>query len=469
MDLNKIYSNKRTGKSTEQEHSRSIYRRDYDRIIFSSAFRRLQNKTQVFPLPGSIFVHNRLTHSLEVSSVGRSLAAIAGEFIVSKYPSDLTAESREFYLHDLQDVVASACLCHDIGNPSFGHSGEDAIAEYFREKEADSAFKSNFSETDWADLTNFEGNANAIRCLTSKQSGKESGGLGLTFSTLASIIKYPCASTAISKKIIHRKKFGYLQADKDVFREIVTETAMKRDLTANAQSSDNLADTYYRHPFVWLVEAADDICYNIIDLEDAHRLRIIEHNECIEVFLRLLKELESDKTQQIENRLFAIEDKNSQISYLRAKSIGSLIYRTSELFKENLCRILSGVADISLYDLIKKDNSSLSDIAKFSVENIYNHRSVVEIENAGYNVMRELLQHFIPPILKPKEQRRKMEDKAVQLIPRQFLFDMEAPYMKVLGVIDYIAGMTDNYAVDLYKRIKGIDMGMNSGSMSFSK
>jgi dGTPase len=467
MDLNRLYSSKRTGKNTGQEQSRSIYRRDYDRIIFSSAFRRLQNKTQVFPLPGSIFVHNRLTHSLEVSSVGRSLGAIAGEYIASKYPADLTPESREFYLHDLQDVIAASCLCHDIGNPSFGHSGEDAIAEYFREQ--DSAFKCNFSEAHWADLINFEGNANAIRCLTSKQSGKESGGLGLTYPTLASIMKYPCSSTAIDKKVIHRKKFGYLQADRDVFLEIVSETGMQRDLTTTIQSAENYVDIYYRHPFVWLVEAADDICYNIIDLEDAHRLRIIEHNECVDVFLQLLKEPEGDKNKQIEERLNTIEDKNSQISYLRAKSISYLIYRAGELFKENLDKILSGTLDSALYDLIKRNNSSLSYIGNFSVENIYNHRSVVEIENAGYNIMRELLQHFIPPILKPENQRRKIEDKAVKLIPRQFLFDTEEPYMKVLGVIDYISGMTDNYAVDLYKRIKGVDMGMNSGSMSFSK
>jgi dGTPase len=293
--------------------------------------------------------------------------------------------------------------------------------------------------------------------------------LGLTYPTLASIIKYPCASTAIDKKVIHRKKFGYLQADRDVFREIVAETGMQRDLSAGVQSSENYADVYYRHPFVWLVEAADDICYNIIDLEDAHRLRIIEHNECVDVFLQLLKEPEGDKNKQIIERLAAIEDKNAQISYLRAKSISYLIYRTGELFKENLDKILSGTLNSALYDLIKRNNSSLSYIGSFSVENIYNHRSVVEIENAGYNVMRELLQHFIPPILKPEHQRRKIEDKAVKLIPRQFLFDTELPYVKVLGIIDYISGMTDNYAVDLYKRIKGIDMGMNSGSMSFSK
>jgi dGTPase len=470
MDLNKIYSPKRTGASTGEEQSRSTYKRDYDRIIFSSAFRRLQNKTQVFPLPGSIFVHNRLTHSLEVSSVGRSLAAVAGEYIAQEYQSDLTPDSIEFYRHDLSDVIAAACLCHDIGNPSFGHSGEDAIAEYFREKQEDKQFKSCFTPEEWADLTNFEGNANAIRCLTSQQSGKESGGLGLTYSTLSSVIKYPCPSIAVDKRIIHRKKFGFLQADKDVFLKIAAETGMKQDTRASGESDCNpQPDIYCRHPFVWIVEAADDICYNIIDLEDAHRLRIIDHHECVEVFVELLEELNSAEVKKIKQRLTGIYDKNSQISYLRAKSIGFLINNAGELFKANINRILDGTLDKALYDLIKTDNSSLSYIAKFSCENIYNHRSVVEIENAGYNVLRELLQHFIPPVLKPESERRKIEDKAVKLIPQQFLFNTEKPYEKVLGVIDYISGMTDNYAVELYKRIKGIDMGMNSGSMSFSK
>lgn len=471
MDLNKIYSSNRTGASTKQEHARSIYRRDYDRIIFSSAFRRLQNKTQVFPLPGSIFVHNRLTHSLEVSSVGRSLAVIAGGYIESHYRKHLSEESQAFYLYDLQDVIASACLCHDIGNPSFGHSGEDAIAEYFRERENNENFKSLFNEHQWADLVNFEGNANAIRCLTSQQLGKESGGLGLTYSTLASIMKYPCSSLAINKKIIHRKKFGYLYADREIFLEIAEQTGMLPDKTSLKEFENNRLkpDIYFRHPFVWLVEAADDICYNIIDLEDAHRLRIIEHQECVDVFVRLLNELDGKETESIKKRLSSIGDKNSQIAYLRAKAINFLILRSGELFIQNFESILNGSLNKALYDIIKDDTKSLCYIGDFSYENIYNHRSVVEIENAGFNVIRELLNHFIPPVLKPKNERRKIEEKAVNLIPRQFLFETDDAYMKVLGVIDYISGMTDNYAVDLYKRIKGIDMGMNSGSMSFSK
>jgi len=458
MDLNKIYSGKRTGTNTKNELSRSIFKRDYDRIIFSSAFRRLQNKTQVFPLPGSIFVHNRLTHSLEVSSVGRSFGSIVGDFIAEKYSTDLSPQSKDFYKYDLQDVLAAACLCHDIGNPSFGHSGEDAIAEYFKEKEHDKQFTSNFSEHQWTDLVNFEGNANAIRCLTSQQSGKESGGLGLTYTTLASIMKYPCSSVAIDKKIIHRKKFGYLNADRNIFVRIAEETGMEKDSESLKIFADSNTDIYFRHPFVWLVEAADDICYNIIDLEDAHRLKIIDHNECADVLLQLLAEINGETTS-IKQRLKSIDDKNSQISYLRAKVINFLINRVGELFKENLDKILNGNLNCSLYDLIKKDTKSLSFIADYSCENIYNHRSVVEIENAGFNVIMELLDHFIPPVLKHKSQRRTIEEKALRLIPKQYLYNYDEPYMKIFGVIDYISGMTDNYAVDLYKRIKGIDMG----------
>ena len=454
MDLNMMYSGKRTGTSGGKDYARSIYRRDYDRIIFSSAFRRLQNKTQVFPLPGSVFVHNRLTHSLEVSSVGRSLGAIAGEHFASKYAGELTPMSMDFYLHDLQDVVAAACLCHDIGNPAFGHSGEDAISEYFREKQCCESFKGYFTDVQWADLVNFEGNANAIRCLTSMQSGKESGGLGLTCSTLAAIVKYPCSSSAIDSSNIHRKKFGYLQADREVFLEIVEETSMLRDETVSLPG----ADAWLRHPFVWLVEAADDICYNIIDLEDAHRLRIIDYQECRDVFLKLLRELNDDvdETNKINDRLLRMNDRNSQISYLRAKTIGFLIYRVGELFVKNDEKILDGSLNRSLYDSINDVCSNLTYIADFSRENIYNHRSVVEIENAGYNVIKELLRHFVDPVLKSERERSKAEKKAVKLIPPQFLFTTDDPYLRTLGVIDYVAGMTDNYAVDLYKRIKGI-------------
>ena len=328
MDLNNIFTNQRTGIHHKSVVSRTDFQRDFDRIIFSSAFRRLQNKTQVFPLPGSVFVHNRLTHSLEVSSVGRSLGSLAGEFIVEQYGEELNDNSKSFYLHNLSNVIASACLCHDVGNPAFGHSGEDAIASYFEKNE--SYLKHQFNDKEWADLVNFEGNANAIRVLTHQQRGKDEGGSQLTYTTLASIAKYPCEAIAKDKSQINRKKFGFFQSEKNTFLKIAKATQMME------QSGEPLV--FKRHPFVWLVESADDICYNIIDMEDAHRLGIVATSDCENLFMELLK-TETQDLQRITNKLSVLTNANERISYLRAKVINALINKSIELYKANFNKV----------------------------------------------------------------------------------------------------------------------------------
>lgn len=449
MNLNQIFTNQRTGNNPNTKASRTDFQRDFDRIIFSSAFRRLQNKTQVFPLPGSVFVHNRLTHSLEVSSVGRSLGSIIGEFISETYKNELTEDSSNFYLHNLGNVIAAACLCHDVGNPAFGHSGEDAIASYFERNEKD--LKPKFNEKEWADLVNFEGNANAIRVLAQRQQGKDEGGIQLTFSTLASIAKYPCEAVAKKKGIIHRKKFGFFQNEKDLFLEIAKGT--------NLITESSEPYIFKRHPFVWLVEAADDICYNIIDMEDAHRLGIVSTADCENLFFELVKS-ESNDIDRVKNKLASISNENEKISYLRAKAINALINKSLEIYRNNFETILEGNLDKALLDIYKTENRALHDIESFSIEKIYNHKAVVEIENAGYNVMYELLDHFIPSILKPEDERKSYDKKALKLLPRQFVYEEGTDYQKVLGVIDFVSGMTDNFATDLYRKIKGIDIGM---------
>lgn len=449
MNLNQIYTNQRTGNNPHTKASRTDFQRDFDRIIFSSAFRRLQNKTQVFPLPGSVFVHNRLTHSLEVSSVGRSLGSIIGEFIFDTYKNDLTEDSKNFYLHNLGNVIAAACLCHDVGNPAFGHSGEDAIASYFERNEKD--LKQKFNEKEWADLVNFEGNANAIRVLAQRQQGKDEGGIQLTFSTLASIAKYPCEAVAKKKGIIHRKKFGFFQNEKDIFLEIAKATHL---IVENEEPY-----IFKRHPFVWLVEAADDICYNIIDMEDAHRLGIVSTSDCENLFFELIRS-ESSDMDKVKNKLASISNENEKISYLRAKAINALINKSLEIYKHNFETILQGNLDNGLLDIYKSENRALQDIEAFSIEKIYNHKAVVEIENAGYNVMYELLDHFIPSIMKPEDERKSYDKKALKLLPKQFVYEEGTDYQKVLGVIDFVSGMTDNFATDLYRKIKGIDIGM---------
>lgn len=450
MDLNLLFTNQRSGNHLQSKVSRTDFQRDFDRIIFSSAFRRLQNKTQVFPLPGSVFVHNRLTHSLEVASVGRSLGSLAGEFIAENYHSELNDISKDFYQHQLNNVIASACLCHDIGNPAFGHSGEDAIASYFEKNESD--LKSKFSEKEWADLLNFEGNANAIRVLTNQQIGKDKGGLQLTLTTLASIAKYPCESAAKKKKVINRKKFGFFQNEKEMFLEIAKGTSM--------QMENEEPIIFKRHPFVWLVEAADDICYNIIDMEDAHRLGIVNSKECENLFIDLIKSVNPDDIKRVKDKLVFITNKNERISYLRAKVINSLINKTISLYQENFDKIMNGTLDKGILDLFKTESSSLTEIERFSIEKIYNHKAVIEIENAGYNVMYELLHHFIPSIIKEKNEVKSYDEKALKLIPEQFIYKEGTVYQKVLGVLDFVSGMTDNFATDLYRKIKGIEIGM---------
>lgn len=452
--FNHLFSYQRTNSPNESSDQRSAYQRDYDRIIFSSAFRRLQNKTQVFPLPGSVFVHNRLTHSLEVSSVARSMGNLVGQFIVKNYDLDDTAY--DFYSHSLADVLSSAALCHDIGNPAFGHSGEDAIASYFDRHATD--LQSYFSEEQWTDLIFFEGNANAIRILTQQQNGKSEGGLRLTYSTIASIAKYPCESIARDKSILHRKKFGFFQSEKETFRHIAETTNMVQE--------SNQPLIFKRHPFVFLVEAADDICYNIIDVEDSHRLGIIDHDKCKNLFLNLIASLNPEQIEKTISNLKNISDKNDRIAYLRAKSINSLTQKCVEVYQNNIELILQGNFDYALLDIIKNETEKvtkkvLSEIQRFSIANIYNHRSVVEIENAGYNVMSELLSQFIPPILKEVDERKSYEKKALKLVPAQFMYDDKVPYERVLGILDYVSGMTDNYATELYRRIKGIEIGMH--------
>lgn len=377
------------------------------------------------------------------------MGSAVGEFIFNQFEKDLDENAQNFYLHNLHNVIAAACLCHDVGNPAFGHSGEDAIASYFEKNEQD--LKSKFNEKEWADLVNFEGNANAIRVLTHQQNGKDEGGTQLTYTTLASIAKYPCEAIAKKKGIIHRKKFGFFQNEKETFLNIAKSVDM-------LQESEE-PTIFKRHPFVWLVEAADDICYNIIDMEDAHRLGIVSTSDCENLFFELIKS-ENGNTKRVEDKLAVLTNANERISYLRAKVINALINKSIELYQQRFPEIMAGTLDSALLDIYKIDNPSLQEIENFSIEKIYNHKNVIEIENAGYNVMYELLNHFIPSILTAKNERKSYDKMALKLLPAQFLYEEGSEYQKVLGILDFVSGMTDNFATDLYRKIKGIDIGM---------
>lgn len=441
MEWKKLLSNKRFGQEqygASSDRARSDFQRDYDRLIFSSPFRRLQNKTQVFPLPGSVFVHNRLTHSLEVASVARSMANIFLNKLEDKNPQLLIDVP---LLNEVGNIVAAAALAHDLGNPAFGHSGEAAISRYFTDGDG-KVYQNEMNDAQWHDLINFEGNANAIRILTHPLKGKGNDAYALTYSTLASIAKYPCASIAGKQKgQLHRKKYGFFQSEEESFRRIAVELGL--------QQEDNEYLVYKRHPLVFLVEAADDICYSIIDLEDAHRLKILSYEE-VKGYL-----LPFANSKTIEDRLLNdYEDDDAKIGLLRAKAINTLTQTCAEIFYREQENLLKGELNKSLTDLIPEPYfSAWKAVEKVSVERIYNFSSVIQKEVAGYKIMAGLLEEFVPALI---NNNTHYYQKLVKLIPKQYHTDKVDIYSRTQSVLDFVSGMTDLYAVDLYRNIKGI-------------
>jgi dGTPase len=351
MNWQQLYSPLRTGStrrpSGDPSDFRTSFLRDYDRIIFSSAFRRLQNKTQVFPLPGPVFVHNRLTHSLEVASVGRSLGKAVGDALAEKHAGQ-GENFREFYKYELPSVIAAGCLAHDIGNPPFGHSGEDAIRNFFRglQGEGKARFEAELTPNQQRDFLYFEGNANAFRTLTHNFNEPAPGGFRLTYATLASIVKYPADSlNGFNKQQLATKKSGFFDSEIATYKTIAAELGIPQP--------DPTKNVFSRHPFVYLVEAADDICYRIIDFEDAHRLNIISIDTIASLFLSFFdKETGYDARDRVEKTFHGINDDNQKVQFLRAKLINLLIFRVRDIFMEKEAQLLAGTLGKSLIDCL---------------------------------------------------------------------------------------------------------------------
>ncbi|MES2701952.1 MAG: dNTP triphosphohydrolase [Bacteroidota bacterium] len=458
MNWATLYTARRTGDTRDKPITTDIVRnaflRDYDRIIFSSPFRRLQNKTQVFPLPGSIFVHNRLTHSLEVASVGRSLGKSVGEKIAARYNTE-SEDFREFYRHELASVIASACLGHDIGNPPFGHSGEDAIRTFFKNISGDTKtiIEDALSPGQLSDFRKFEGNSNALRVLTHSFNEPDPGGYGLTYTTLASLVKYPCiASEGFNKDtgLIATKKAGFFDSELEIYREIAD--------TLQIPQISGYQHVYARHPFVYITEAADDICYRVIDMEDAHRLHIVSYETFCSMFLPFFEgQPESYNTREyIEQKLSRITDHNQKVQYIRARWIGLMIDKVANAFMANETALLAGTLEKDLLKCLSPaDHQLIERINEYSVRYIYNYKAVVEIEIAGYNVIGGLLKEFVQAALHPKDSK---SAKLLKLVSSQFPLTgkREHIYSDIQSLIDFIAGMTDLYAIDLYRKITGI-------------
>lgn len=440
MDWLRLISAKRVGMEEYHDprrHNRSDFRRDYDRMIFSSPFRRLQNKTQVFPLPGSIFVHNRLTHSLEVSSVGRSIATDVADELCQRYPSE---EYKEAFRH-LPDIVATGCLAHDLGNPPFGHSGEKAIGTFFSEG-AGRAFEPLLTADQWSDITRFEGNANSLRLLTHQFAGRRAGGFAMTYSAVASIVKYPYASRHAGKK----GKFGFFTSETDTFRRVAEELSIPH------LDSERLR--FARHPLVYLVEAADDICYQIMDIEDAHKLRILDHDE---TFALLLTFFPDGRRESVEATMATLDDPNEKVSYLRSGVIGTLVDQCSRAFLNHEQEILRGTLKGSLIDNMPDTNirEAYSGCSRTAFDKIYVAPDVVDIELAGHTIMTYLLERLLHAVQHPTDYDSQL---LLQRIPRQYETSAPDIFTRVQSALDHISGMTDVYALDLYRKLKGMSL-----------
>ncbi len=426
-----LSSQRQNQKPGPEGQSRSSFEQDFDRIVFSHPFRKLQDKTQVHPLPEHDFVHTRLTHSLEVSSVGRSLGKRAGEVIMERHP-DL---NKNFSSFDIGAITAAAALAHDLGNPPFGHAGEAAISYYFSKKE----LWSSVTAEEMSDLRQFEGNAQGFRLLNRKDYG-----LRLTYATLGAFTKYPChsASKGRDKKKRSQKKFGYFQTEKEVFTEVAENLGL-------IKFGDGI---WCRHPLAFLVEAADDICYNIIDLEDACRLNLVTYNELLELLAPIL----GDKLNK--EKLDTMHGLNAKLGLLRALTIGELIEACAQVFVDNEKQILDASFDRALTDDCKF-KEALNTISKVSVDKIYHTHSVVEIEAAGHEILPALVEDFIQAAENVTSNNSRKYQNMALLFPEEIRLSIAAAdskYKILREVIDFVSGLTDRHALGLYRKIKGI-------------
>jgi dGTPase len=375
---------------------------------------------------------------MEVSVVGRSLGRIVGQKIIEKYP---TLKEQGYVFNDFGAIVAAASLAHDIGNPPFGHSGEKAIGEFFRSGKGQE-YKKLLTPKQWQDFIDFEGNANGFKIATAGNQGTASG-LRLSYATLGAFMKYPKES--LPKKPtdhIVDKKYGFFQSQKEFFVELATELGLKPMRTGK-----DLA--YQRHPLSFLVEAADDICYTIIDFEDGINLGLIEEEFALEYLIKLVKDSIDIK------KYHSLQYKKDRVSYLRALAIGTLIQEAAAVFLENEQAIMDGTYGISLLEKCKYE-AQINDILQLSISKIYNSTEVVEKEVAGYKILADLLEVFVKAVNTTFEGIASNYDALIfKLLPEELQETPDKLYDRILMVCSYIASMSDGYAIVLHKKIKG--------------
>ena len=448
MEWARLISSTRLGRpqaQTDFAEYRSVFQRDYDRLIFSAPFRRLQNKTQVFPLPGSVFVHNRLTHSLEVACVGRSMGNDTARILTKRHP-----EVDAGLFAQLGTIVSTACLAHDLGNPPFGHSGEKAIATFFSEgkgarfrKMIEDEVGAEKADILWQDITRFDGNANAFRLLTHQYEGRREGGYVMTYSTLASIVKYPYSSVLSGGK----SKFGFFCSEMPFFREVAEHLGLVKI------EDEGYRLRYARYPLAYFVEAADDICYEIMDIEDAYKLHIITADQTRDLLLNFF---DPAQRQTIDTNYPSVTDINERIIYMRSCVINAIEQECVRVFTDNEEQILRGEFEGSL---IKHVNPRMRDAfaqcADFAVEHIYRSREVLDVELAGYKIIDTLLELFTDAVDNP---HKVYSQRLIDRVSSQYQINAPTLHERLTGVLDFITGMTDVYALDLYRKILGMSL-----------
>nr|AOE10040.1 deoxyguanosinetriphosphate triphosphohydrolase [uncultured bacterium] len=442
MNWEQLLSLKRFGDTQKrpreaQDETRLGFDVDFDRIIFSSAFRSLQDKTQVIPLSETDFVHTRLTHSLEVSVVGRTLGRRVGKVLLERHPN-LVALGYTF--NDFGAIVAAASVTHDIGNPPFGHSGEKAIGEYFKTGKG-AQYKDDLTPKEYQDIIDFEGNANGFKILTESREGVF-GGLRLSYATLGAFLKYPKESLPKNPtNHIVDKKYGFFQSEKQAFLDVVEDLGM---LQKSAE-----AISFYRHPLAYLVEAADDICYTIIDFEDGINLGLIDEEFALEFMIKLVKDTIDIK------KYHSLQHKKDRVSYLRALAIGVLINEAVAIFLANEVAILAGTFEKSLLEKCAYE-AQINDIIKISVDKIYKSKEVVEKEVAGYKIIADLLDVFVTALNNQQTGKATNYDTLLlNLLPAEFRVDTNSIYKRMMSVCSYVSRMSDSYAIRIHKKIKG--------------
>ena len=446
MNWQTLISNKRLGQEmrhTERHDERSEFKRDYDRLIFSAPFRRLQNKTQVFPLPGSIFVHNRLTHSLEVASVGMSLGSDVARDVIRRNPTLAGT-----LVEELGTIVSSACLAHDLGNPPFGHSGEKAIQTFFSEG-AGVRLKDELPPEVWQDLIHFEGNANAFRILTHRFRGRREGGFAMTYSTLASIVKYPYSSSCID--FVGKEKFGFFTPEASTYYKIAEELG----ISPSPSGRDGEGLLFPRHPLVYLVEAADDICYEIMDIEDAHKLRLLSYEEASRLLLSFFEE---NVQQAIIDRIEKehITDENERVVYMRACVIGKLENECVDVFLANEPAIMEGTFKGSLIKHIgERQRKAYEECSRVAFNRIYHSKPVLDIELGGYHILGTIMQRMMDAIVNPD---RFYSQELLRRVSSQYEIDAPDLPTRIMAIVDFVSGMTDVFALDFYQKINGTSL-----------